>query len=72
MKYAWIEYHRDQYPVRILCRVLGRSARELKLALEREGVLVRHYSSALLRDYIRVTAGAPAQSERLMEALERL
>lgn len=23
MKYAWIENHRDQYPVRILCRVLG-------------------------------------------------
>jgi histidinol-phosphate aminotransferase len=56
----------------ILCRVKDRDARKLKLALEREGVLVRHYSSALLRDYIRVTAGAPAQSERLMEALQRL
>ena len=50
----------------------GRDARELKLALEREGVLLRHYSNPLLRDYIRVSAGTPAQSERLMEALQRL
>jgi histidinol-phosphate aminotransferase len=56
----------------ILCRVAGRDARELKLALEREGVLLRHYSSPLLRDYVRVSAGTPAQSERLMEALQRL
>jgi histidinol-phosphate aminotransferase len=56
----------------ILCRVAGRDARELKLALEREGVLLRHYSTPLLRDYIRVSAGTPAQSERLMEALQRL
>jgi histidinol-phosphate aminotransferase len=53
----------------ILCRVEGRPARELKLALEREGVLVRYYSSALLRDYIRVSVGTPEQSERLLTAL---
>jgi histidinol-phosphate aminotransferase len=56
----------------ILCRVEGRPARELKLALEREGVLVRYYSSALLRDYVRVSVGTPGQSEALLAALRGL
>jgi histidinol-phosphate aminotransferase len=56
----------------ILCRVVGRSARELKLSLEREGLLVRYYSSPLLRDYIRVSVGTPAQSEALLAALRAL
>jgi len=53
----------------VLCRVRAGSARELKLALERQGVLVRHYSTPLLRDYIRVSVGTPAQTDRLIEAL---
>jgi len=53
----------------ILCRVEGRSARELKLALEREGVLVRYYSTPLLRDYIRISVGTPEQSAVLLAAL---
>ncbi|NTU77829.1 MAG: histidinol-phosphate transaminase [Chloroflexales bacterium] len=56
----------------ILCRVDGRSAGELKQALERQGVLVRYYHSALLRDYIRVSAGTPEQSEALLGALREL
>lgn len=53
----------------ILCRVEGRSARELKLGLERQGVLVRHYGTPLLRNYIRVSVGTPEQSGALLEAL---
>lgn len=53
----------------ILCRVRQGSARELKLALERQGVLVRHYSTPLLRDYIRVSVGTPAQTDALIAAL---
>ncbi|MEI8166750.1 MAG: hypothetical protein WCG26_10235 [Chloroflexales bacterium] len=56
----------------ILCRVVERSARELKQTLERQGVLVRYYSSALLRDYIRVSPGTPQQSEALLAALHAL
>jgi histidinol-phosphate aminotransferase len=56
----------------ILCRVEGRGARELKLTLEREGVLVRHYSTPLLRDYIRVSAGTPEQGDALLAALRAL
>jgi len=53
----------------ILCRVEGRSARELKLALERQGILVRYYSTPLLRDYIRISVGTPEQSAVLLAAL---
>jgi len=56
----------------ILCRVEGRSARELKLALERQGVLLRHYSTPLLRDYVRVSIGTPAQSETLLASLQAI
>lgn len=56
----------------ILCRVEGRGARELKLALEREGVLVRYYSNVLLRDYVRVSVGLPAQTDALLAALRAL
>ncbi|NWF80541.1 MAG: histidinol-phosphate transaminase [Chloroflexi bacterium] len=56
----------------ILCRVVERPARELKLALERQGVLVRYYSTPLLRDYIRISAGTPEQSTALLQALHTL
>ncbi len=56
----------------ILCRVEGRSAHQLKLDLERTGMLVRYYQSALLRDYIRVSVGRPEQSDALLEALHTL
>jgi histidinol-phosphate/aromatic aminotransferase/cobyric acid decarboxylase-like protein len=35
-------------------------------------VLVRYYSSALLRDYIRVSVGLPAQTDALLAALRAL
>ncbi|MFV9506747.1 MAG: histidinol-phosphate transaminase [Oscillochloridaceae bacterium umkhey_bin13] len=56
----------------ILCRVVDRSARDLKLALERIGILVRYYNTPLLRDYIRISIGTPAQSEILLAALREV
>jgi histidinol-phosphate aminotransferase len=63
------------YPSRanfILCRVLGRDARELKLALEREGLLVRYFNKPGLTDCIRISVGKPEHTDALMAALERL
>jgi histidinol-phosphate aminotransferase len=60
------------YPSRanfVLCRVAGRSAAELKAALAREGILVRHYARPGLENFIRVSAGRPEQTDRLLEAL---
>ncbi len=56
----------------ILCRVLGREARDLKLALERDGILVRHYGTPGLEDCIRISAGRPEHTDALIDALRRL
>ena len=54
------------------CRVLGRDARELKLSLEKEGILVRYFDKPGLRDCIRISVGRPEQTEVLLQALHRL
>jgi histidinol-phosphate aminotransferase len=53
----------------ILCKVVGRSAKQLKEDLARQGVLVRYYANALLQDYIRVSVGRPRDSDALLAAL---
>lgn len=56
----------------VLCRVQGRDARQLKLALEAEGILVRYFDKPRLRDHIRISVGKPEQTEALMCVLRRL
>jgi histidinol-phosphate aminotransferase len=56
----------------VLCDVLGRDARELKLALERQGILVRHYNKTGLRNCIRISVGRPEQTDRLLDALQQV
>ncbi len=56
----------------VLCQVLGRDAHALKAALEREGILVRYYDSARLRDHIRISVGRPEQTDRLIEVFRGL
>lgn len=53
----------------ILCKVLGRDARDLKLALERGGILVRHYDKRGLRGWIRISVGRPEHTDALIGAL---
>ncbi len=53
----------------ILCDVAGRSALELKRALELQGVLVRHYDKPGLRNCIRISVGRPDQTDRLLALL---
>lgn len=56
----------------ILNRVLGRDAYELKMALQRQGILVRYYNSAGLQDCIRISIGRPEQNDRVLAALNAL
>ena len=56
----------------ILCRVLRRDARELKLALERHGILVRHYTKRGLENCIRISVGRPEHTDALIGALDDL
>lgn len=53
----------------VLCRVSRGDALELKKALERRGILVRHYRKPLLQNYIRISVGTAEQQERLLRAL---
>jgi histidinol-phosphate aminotransferase len=62
------------YPSRsnfILCRVTGRDARQLKLALEGEGILVRYFNKPGLTDCIRISVGKPEHTEALLAALRK-
>lgn len=56
----------------VLCDVQGRDAKELKLALERQGILVRHYSKTGLRNCVRISVGRPEQTDRLLDALRQI
>jgi histidinol-phosphate aminotransferase len=63
------------YPSRanfILCRVAGRDARELKQALEREGILVRYFNKPGLTDCIRISVGKPEHTDALLNALRKI
>lgn len=71
---AEIPYLRP-YPSRanfILCRVVGRDARELKLALEGEGILIRYFNKPGLTDCVRISVGRPEHSDALLAALRRV
>ena len=53
----------------ILCRVVRQNARDLKLALERRGILVRHYDKPGLDNCIRISVGRPEHTDALIGAL---
>jgi histidinol-phosphate aminotransferase len=54
----------------ILCRVVGRDARELKQAVEKEGILIRHFRKPGLDDCIRISVGRPDQTDVLLATLQ--
>ena len=56
----------------ILCRILGRNARDLKRALERGGILVRHYDKPGLEGCIRISVGRPEHTDALIDALRAM
>jgi len=56
----------------VLCRVVERDARQLKLALEQEGILIRYFDKPGLRDHVRISAGRPEQTDALITMLRRL
>ena len=57
----------------ILCKVTQRyDAKDVKLALAKEGIMVRHYAQHHLSGYIRISVGKPEQTDKLMAALRQL
>ena len=53
----------------ILCRIARCNVRDLKLALERRGILVRHYDKPGLDHCIRISVGRPEHTDALIGAL---
>jgi histidinol-phosphate aminotransferase len=53
----------------VLFRVLGRDARQLKLDLEQHGVLVRYFNKPGLDNCVRISAGKPKGTNKLVETL---
>ncbi|GAB4449959.1 MAG: histidinol-phosphate transaminase [Anaerolineae bacterium] len=68
---TWLQAYPSQANF-ILCRVLGRSAVEVKAQLAAHGILVRYYNSPGLADCLRFSIGTPAQMDRLAEVLKLL
>ncbi len=56
----------------VLFRLEGRSAKDIALALRARGVLVRYYDRPDLANFIRISAGRPGDTDRLLEALRQL
>ena len=56
----------------VLCQVIGRDAKTVKLALEQQGILVRYYNKPGLDNCIRISVGRPEQTDRLVAALRAI
>ncbi|MCP4418253.1 MAG: histidinol-phosphate transaminase [Chloroflexi bacterium] len=56
----------------ILCRVIGRDAHTLKRDLEKEGILVRYFNKPSLDNCIRISAGRPIETDKLLFVLNKL
>ncbi len=56
----------------ILSRVVGRTGKEVRDALEARGILIRAFGSPRLRDYIRIAIGKPAENDAVLKALRDL
>ena len=54
----------------VLCHVIGKDALQLKAALEKKGILLRHYVSSGLENCVRISIGRPDQTDRLVAALK--
>jgi histidinol-phosphate aminotransferase len=53
----------------VLCRLEGRTGREVAGALAETGILIRSFSTPALEDAVRITVGRPEQHDVLLAAL---
>lgn len=54
----------------VLCRVAGRSAADLRRQLAERGILVRYYDKPGLQNCIRISAGKPEDTSKLLETFQ--
>lgn len=53
----------------ILCEVVRGDAKQIQNDLEKRGILIRYYNTPLLKNYIRISAGKPEQTDKIIAAL---
>jgi len=56
----------------ILSRVVGRTGKEVRDALEARGILIRAFGSPRLREYIRIAIGKPEENDAVLKALKEM
>ncbi|MEW5720076.1 MAG: aminotransferase class I/II-fold pyridoxal phosphate-dependent enzyme, partial [Chloroflexota bacterium] len=56
----------------ILCRVIGRDAKQIYDALAARGILIRAFGAPRLREYIRIAVGTPEENKELLCALKEI
>ena len=56
----------------ILCEVTRGDAKQLQDGLEALGILIRYYNTPLLKNYIRISAGKPEQTAKIIGALGKI
>jgi histidinol-phosphate aminotransferase len=56
----------------ILCEVTRGNAKYLQDELEKQGILIRYYNTPLLQNYIRISAGKPEQTDKIINALRKI
>jgi histidinol-phosphate aminotransferase len=56
----------------VLARMPGRDLGPIARSLRRAGILVRHFSTPMLRDALRISIGKPSEMHRLIAVLRDL
>jgi histidinol-phosphate aminotransferase len=56
----------------VLCEVTAHKALEIRARLKERGILIRTYANPLLANHIRISAGRPQDTDRLIRALEEI
>jgi histidinol-phosphate aminotransferase len=56
----------------IFARYPGLAGKDLYTGLRQRGILVRHFTKARIKDFVRITIGTQTQMERLVEAVKEM
>jgi len=67
-QFKWLRPYPSQANF-ILCAVLDRSAKDIYLKLQKKGIFIRYFETPELKDYIRISAGRPQDTARVIAAL---
>ena len=68
---TWLEPYPSEANF-VLCRVVGRDAQAVQRQLMEQGIMIRFFNKARLRDHLRFSVGKPEHNEILIESLKSL